>query len=188
MKLLFHCCCAPCAAAPVESFSGKGITATLFWHNPNIHPSAEYLSRRDALFSFAKLKGLPLEAVDEYGLYSFLRELGGETEMGKRCGVCYRMRLERTAARAAELGFEAFGTSLLISPYQHHEEIVGIGNGLAARYGVEFLCNDLRPMFRESQARARALGLYMQKYCGCIFSEADGYAEKSKAGKQCQKR
>jgi len=180
MNPLFHCCCAPCAVASVEGLCGDGVKPTLFWYNPNIHPSAEYRSRRDALVAFAGLRNLPLETIDEYGLYAFLRDVGGETERGKRCGVCYRGRLERTAARAAELGFDAFGTSLLTSPYQQHDAIRRIGNDVAKRYGLEFFYRDFRPMFREGQARARALGLYMQKYCGCIFSDADRHAEKPK--------
>jgi len=115
MNLLFHCCCGPCAIAPVESLCGEGISPTLFWYNPNIHPSTEYKSRRDSLLAFAGLKNLPLETADEYGLYSFIRDISGETEPRKRCEVCYRTRLERTAARVAELRFDAFGTSLLIS-------------------------------------------------------------------------
>ena len=178
MKLLFHSCCAPCTAASVESLCKEGITPTLFWFNPNIHPTTEYQSRRDALLSFAGLKNLPVEIIDEYGLYSFMREIGSEIEFGKRCGICYRMRLERAASRAAELGFDAFSTSLLISPYQNHDLIRKTGEEAAKRYGIEFLYRDFRPLFRESQAQVRALGIYMQKYCGCIFSEADRYAEK----------
>ena len=183
MNLLFHCCCAPCAIAPVESLRGQGVNPTLFWYNPNIHPSTEYASRRDALIALAGLRGLPLETIDEYGLYPFLRDIGGETEPGKRCGVCYRVRLERTAARAAELGLDAFGSSLFISPYQRHEAMRRAGREAAERHGVEFLHLDFRPLFRESQAQARALGLYMQKYCGCVFSEADRALSKTGAGK-----
>ena len=45
----------------------------------------------------------------------------------------------------------------------------------AELYGVEFLYRDFRPYFRQGQDEARALGLYMQKYCGCVFSEEDRY-------------
>jgi len=182
MNLLFHCCCASCAAASAESLCGEGISVTLFWHNPNIHPSAEYQSRRDALLALAEHNNLPVETDGEYGLYHFMRGIGGEIDFEKRCDPCYRMRLERTAARAAEMGFAAFGTSLLISHYQRHDAVRRIGDEAAKRYGVEFLYRDFRPMFRESQSRVRALGLYMQKYCGCVFSEADRYAQK--AGKR----
>ena len=49
---------------------------------------------------------------------------------------------------------------------------------MAKKYGVEFLYRDFRVGFREGQAKARELGLYMQKYCGCIFSEEDRYQKK----------
>jgi tRNA A37 threonylcarbamoyladenosine dehydratase/predicted adenine nucleotide alpha hydrolase (AANH) superfamily ATPase len=178
MRLLFHCCCGPCSIASVESLIAEGKTPTLFWYNPNIHPLTEYRSRRDALSQFSTGQKLPLIMIDEYGLELFLRSLGPETEMPGRCGICYRLRLEKTAAFAAEHGFDTFSTSLLISPYQQHETIQNIGEELAAQYGIAFLYRDFRPFFRKGQASARARGLYMQKYCGCIFSEKERY-EKS---------
>ena len=45
----------------------------------------------------------------------------------------------------------------------------------ARQYGVEFLYRDFRPNFRAGNQRARELGFYMQKYCGCVFSEQDRY-------------
>jgi len=175
MRLLFHCCCGPCSIASVEALLAESETPTLFWYNPNIHPLTEYRNRRDALVRFSSDQKLPLIMVDEYGLDLFLRSLGPETGMPGRCGICYRLRLEKTAAYAAEHGFDRFSTSLLISPYQQHETIRHIGEELATRYGITFLYKDFRPLFRKGQAEARAQGLYMQKYCGCIFSEKERY-------------
>ena len=45
----------------------------------------------------------------------------------------------------------------------------------AKEYGVEFLYRDFRPNFRAGNQKARELGFYMQKYCGCVFSEQDRY-------------
>ena len=45
----------------------------------------------------------------------------------------------------------------------------------AAEYGVDFLYRDFRPYFRAGQERARELGMYIQKYCGCVFSEEERY-------------
>jgi tRNA A37 threonylcarbamoyladenosine dehydratase/predicted adenine nucleotide alpha hydrolase (AANH) superfamily ATPase len=170
MRLLFHCCCGPCATACVDSLVAEGITPTLFWYNPNIHPLAEYLNRRDAFIAFAAAANLEREMLDEYGEQAFLSGIGGATEAPGRCEICYRMRLEQTAAYAAEKGFDAFSTSLLISPYQQHDVIRRVGEEAAARYGVEFLYRDFRPLYGQSRKLARALGLYMQKYCGCLFS------------------
>ncbi|MDR0584903.1 MAG: epoxyqueuosine reductase QueH [Treponema sp.] len=190
MRLLFHCCCAPCTAACLETLSSEGIVLRLFWYNPNIHPFTEYKSRRDALLQYTASQNMETEMSGEnggYGLRVFLRSLGG-TGGGNddaiarpaRCESCYRLRLEKTAAHAAQNGFNGFSTSLLVSPYQDHEAIRRIGGEAAARYGTAFLYRDFRPRFREGQERARSLGLYMQKYCGCIFSEEERYAKHSK--------
>ena len=69
----------------------------------------------------------------------------------------------------------------MVSPYQNHEAIKQIGETLGGKYGLNFLYRDFRVGFKEGQAKAREIGLYMQKYCGCIFSEEDRY------GKQIEK-
>jgi predicted adenine nucleotide alpha hydrolase (AANH) superfamily ATPase len=156
----------------------------LFWYNPNIHPVTEYKSRRDTLSGYAADQRLDLHMIDEYGLRSFI---GGvfsvlETEDGGgrpgRCAWCYSARLEKTAARAAEGGYDAFCTTLLISPWQDHQGIRRAAMAAAEKYGVDFLYRDFRPFYRAGQEKARALGFYMQKYCGCIFSEEERYLKK----------
>jgi len=102
-------------------------------------------------------------------------EEGSDTRRQYRCGFCYRLRLEKAARLAAEKGYDAFSTTLLISPYQNHDLIRETGEDLAARYGILFLYRDFRPRFRQGQGQARQAGYYMQKYCGCIYSEEERY-------------
>ena len=83
--------------------------------------------------------------------------------------------MEQTARFAAEQGFDSFSTTLLISPYQNHELIKAVAEQAADKYGVSFLYRDFRPYFKEGQEQARENGFYMQKYCGCIFSEEERY-------------
>ena len=113
-----------------------------------------------------------------YDLRPFLSAVAADPE--HRCGYCYRCRMEATAKYAAENGYSAFTTSLLISPYQDHEAICAIARKAAADYGVEFLYRDFRPLFRDGQDFAREHGMYMQKYCGCIYSEEDRYKKRKK--------
>jgi predicted adenine nucleotide alpha hydrolase (AANH) superfamily ATPase len=157
----------------VEGLLGEGIRPVLFWYNPNIHPFTEYQNRKDTLTQYARTHNLELVLQDEYGLRSFIT--GIYPGFDRRCAFCYRLRLEKTAARAAEQGFAAFSTTLLISPYQNHDLIRETGREAAERHGVEFLYRDFRPRFREGQAAARGSGFYTQKYCGCIFSEEERY-------------
>ena len=176
MKLLLHCCCAPCSTAVTEALGVENIKPDLFWFNPNIHPYTEYCSRRDSLASFAKDEKLELIIEDVYGLREFINAVHSCPE--KRCHYCYRVRLETTVMRAAQKGYEAFSTTLLTSPYQNHELIRQTGEECAKRYGVEFFYRDFRSRFREGQKKARERGSYMQKYCGCIFSEEERYLKK----------
>lgn len=171
--LLLHICCAPCANQCIDSLRMEGFDVTGFWFNPNIHPYQEYKARRDTLISYAADIHMPLIHEDVYGLRDFVRAVADDID--GRCGYCYTVRLEETARMAAEKGFRGFSTSLLISPYQQHQRIVRIGREMAKKYGVDFVYRDFRPLFKAGQERARELGFYMQKYCGCVFSEEDRY-------------
>ena len=179
MKLLLHICCAPCSVGCVQSLREQGIEPVGYWYNPTIHPVTEYRARRDALIAYAGEIGLALEVKDVYGLRAFTRAVA--EDIGGRCATCYALRLWETARHAAEGGFTHFGSTLFISPYQNHALMRAAGEAAAAEFGVAFWDEDFRPRFREGQAEARARGLYMQKYCGCIFSEEERYC-KGKAG------
>lgn len=172
-SILLHCCCAPCSVYCVDALREEGIEPTAFWYNPNIHPYQEYKARRDTLCAYAPSIGMDLVVQEEYGLRDFVRHVA--EDIPGRCGWCYTCRMEAAARYAADHGFAAFSTTLLISPYQQHQRIAAIAEEMGRRYGVEFLYRDFRPGFRTGQAKARELGLYMQKYCGCVFSEEDRY-------------
>ena len=173
-KLLLHTCCAPCSVYCIASLREEGIEPTVFWYNPNIHPYIEYKTRRDCLKDYLKSISVHGIFLEDYGLDNFCRNVVGDIE--NRCvKYCYRARLSRTVIYAKAHGFDSFTTTLLVSPYQKHEEIKKICEELAALSGLKFVYRDFRVGFREGQAKARELGLYMQKYCGCIFSEEDRY-------------
>lgn len=173
MKLLLHTCCAPCSISCIESLRAEGIEPTLFWYNPNIHPYQEYKARRDTLVAYARQIQAALILDEDYGLRSFTAHVA--QDIAHRCAYCYAVRLEETARYAAEHGFSHICTTLLISPYQNHALLQQTGERMAEQYGVELLYRDFRPGFRAGQAKARELGLYLQKYCGCVFSEEDRY-------------
>ena len=173
MKLLMHICCAPCANAPIAALREKGVEVSGFWYNPNIHPFTEYRARRNCLREYAAQISLPLLEKDDYGLRPFCRAVA--EDIGGRCVKCYEMRLFETAKTAAEQGFDAFTSSLFISPYQNHELMMDVAGRAGEAWGVRFYYEDFRPLFRTGQQTARELGFYMQKYCGCVFSEQERY-------------
>lgn len=181
-RLLLHTCCAPCSIYCVDSLRAEGIEPVSFWYNPNIHPYQEYKMRRDTLIQYAADIGMELIVRENYGLKEFVRAVADDID--HRCTHCYTSRMEETARYAAEHGFTHFSTTLLVSPYQNHAGICAVAEALSQQYGVAFLYRDFRPGFREGQTKARELALYMQKYCGCVFSEEDRYAKQIKRDKE----
>ena len=187
MKLLLHTCCAPCSVYVIDSLKEEGIKPTCFWFNPNIHPYMEYKARRDTLKEYTKEIGIESIFEENYGLKEFCKNVIDDLE--NRCAkYCYKVRLEQTAKYAKEHGYDAFTTTLLVSPYQNHDLLIQVAEEMAKKYGVKFLYRDFRLGFRDGQNEARELGLYMQKYCGCVFSEEERYSkqiEKDKKGINC---
>lgn len=174
MKLLLHTCCAPCSVYCIDRLRDENIEPTIYWYNPNIHPYTEYKSRRDCLKQYTQDINVKAIFEDDYGLRSFCSNI--ISDLDNRCiNYCYKVRLEQTAKYAYENGYDTISTTLLVSPYQKHDEIKTIGEEIAKKYNLNFLYIDFRIGFREGQTKARELGLYMQKYCGCIFSEEDRY-------------
>lgn len=173
-----HTCCAPCSVMCVEHLRQEGIEPTLFWFNPNIHPLKEYKMRKNTLVEYAAYINAKLIIENEYGLRRFIE--GIFPDFNNRCSFCYRDRLEKTAEFARNNGYDAFTSTLFISPYQNHELMKSIAEAAALKYGVQFLYRDFRPYFKEGQEKARELGLYMQKYCGCVFSEEERYRKHKK--------
>ena len=174
MKLLMHTCCAPCSVYCIDSLRQEGIEPTVYWYNPNIHPYIEYKTRRDTLKEYTK--SINVEAIfeEDYGLDNFCKNVIDDLQ--NRCqNYCYKVRLEQTAKYAKEHGYDTISTTLLVSPYQKHDILKEQGEAIAKKYGLTFLYRDFRVGFREGQAKARELGLYMQKYCGCVFSEEMRY-------------
>jgi predicted adenine nucleotide alpha hydrolase (AANH) superfamily ATPase len=176
MKTLLHICCAPCSVMCIDTLRNEGIEPVGFWYNPNIQPYTEYKSRREALKEYAKSIELQLVLEDEYNLREFVKNVSPNFD--ERCEYCYTFRADKAAEHAAENGFDSFTTTLLISPYQNHELLKEVFAKAGEKHGVEFLYRDFRPYFREGQAKARELEIYMQKYCGCVFSEEERYNKK----------
>jgi predicted adenine nucleotide alpha hydrolase (AANH) superfamily ATPase len=178
MKLLMHICCSNCCLYPLRTLSAKNISVKGFWMNPNIHPYTEYRMRLDALRILEKEWGLDIEYTDQYGLKEFMRAVVHDED--NRCVHCYSMRLEQTAIAAKKMGLDGFATSLLVSPYQKFDMIREVGIIMGKRHEIPFYGEDYRPGWHEGVRMSKELGLYRQKYCGCIYSEMERYVKKEK--------
>jgi epoxyqueuosine reductase len=178
MKLLLHICCGPCAVYPVEVLAAAGHEVAGYFDNPNIHPYQEFLRRVQALEDFASGAGLPVIWNKAYDIEEFFRLVAFRE--GERCRFCYQLRLGRAARLAKARGFEAFTSTLLYSRYQQHDLICEVARQAAAEAGVTFYYDDFRRGWSEGITRSKALGLYRQSYCGCLFSERERFTPSRK--------
>jgi len=170
MRLLMHTCCAPCSVHCIEKLREEGIEPTLYWYNPNIHPYMEYKLRRDCLKEYAKSINVQAIFEEEYGLDEFCKNV--IEDLKNRCtNYCYPVRLRKTFEYAKENGYDAVTTTLLYSIYQNHGFIKEYMENLSEEFGIDFVYRDFREGFWEGHKKAHDIGLYMQKYCGCVFSE-----------------
>lgn len=173
--LLLHSCCGPCSSAVLARL-GEHFRTTVYFYNPNIAPEDEYSHRLEEQRRLISLLGRPVGLISgPYDSDAFLRMARGledEPEGGRRCLLCYRLRLEETAKLARREGYAYFTTTLSVSPHKRAEALNEIGQDVAGRYGVAFLPADFKKRggYQASAALSRAYGLYRQKYCGCPFS------------------
>lgn len=172
-RLLLHICCAPCAAAVIRRLAADYLV-TGYFYNPNIFPEAEYRRRLDSLLRLAEQWQFPLE-IGSYDQDLFQRAVAGmenEPESGRRCEVCYGLRLEQAAVWAEASGCTTVAATLTVGPQKRAALVNAVGREVCARRGITFLEADWkkRDGFRQSVGLSRQLGLYRQTYCGCEFS------------------
>lgn len=178
MRILLHACCGPCLIGVAEVLRGEGHEVTALWYNPNVMPYREYRKRRGAFREVCDRLKIEAEVADFYDLPLILGRVLVPPEKPARCANCYAIRLNETAGRAAADGYDAFATTLAISSHQDHDVIRGAAAAASKNHDVPFIDRDFREVERDSCDAAREMGVYLQGYCGCIFSEEERYREK----------
>ena len=175
-KLLLHACCAPCATTCLERT--KTFKTDLFFYNPNIDGENEFVKRLNELVRFTnEVYGKEVKVIEtKYNAQEFSNAINGlenEPERGKRCYICYKLRLEETAKYAKENGYDYFATTLTLSPHKNADWLNEIGFALGKEYGVKYLPTDFKKQngYLNSIKLSEKHGLYRQNYCGCEFSK-----------------
>ena len=175
MKIVLHICCGVCAAGVVERLALEGHEVVGFFYNPNIHPLEEYERRLKVTYKVAKELDFPLEVPpytpEEW--FEETRSLENEPEGGRRCEVCFRLRLKKTYLYLQDYGWDAFTTTLTISPHKSADVINQAGQEIG---GDRFLSRDFKKKegFQRAMELAKKWSLYRQNYCGCIYSMTKG--------------
>ena len=174
-RLLLHVCCGPCAAGVLPAVTPH-FDVTLFYYNPNILLKCEFIKRLDTLqqllehFPHVKL------IVPEQSENEFLSVAAGKENLPEgsaRCTDCFRLRLSKTAEflAAHRDEYDAFATTLTVSPRKNAALINEVGQSVADAFGTEYLASDFkkRDGYLTSIRLCKEYGLYRQHYCGCGF-------------------
>ena len=177
-RLLLHSCCGPCSSY-VITYLTKYFDITILYYNPNIFPYDEYLKRKEEQIRLINEidteNSLDIKDCDyDNDLYeNLIKGLEKEPERGKRCNVCYLMRLDKTAALAYENGYDFFCTTLSVSPYKNANLINEYGSSLEDKYKVRWLYSDFKKKdgYKQSILLSQKYNLYRQNYCGCVYSK-----------------
>lgn len=171
MKILLHICCGPCATEALRSFLVEGHTVKGFFYGPNIHPADEYERRLRAAEKVCEKMGVELitGAYDRQRWFELVKGKQNEPEGGARCLVCFRMRLSQTFKRMVGENADRFATTLTISP---HKDAVAINSLGAELGGPRYIPTDFKKKggYLNSVETAKKMGLYRQRYCGCVYS------------------
>lgn len=183
-SLFLHSCCAPCSSYVLEYLS-EYFRIHVFYYNPNISPQSEYdyrVSEVERLVREIPAKHKITCEAGEYHPEEFFERVKGhemDKEGGERCTICFEMRLEEAARRAAEGGYDYFTTSLTISPLKDADRLNAIGERMGEKYGVKCLPSDFKKKngYKRSTELSAIYGLYRQNYCGCVFSKRDAISE-----------
>lgn len=179
-RLLLHVCCAPCSSYCLE-YLRQYFDVTVFYYNPNITEEEEYRLRateeQRLIEAYNTLDARGITYTEgTYEPEAYLERIAGledEPEGGARCTECFSMRLEASARKAAEEGYDFFTTTLTISPLKDADRLNKIGEFFGERHGVSFLPSDFKKKdgYKRSIELSKEYGLYRQDYCGCVFSK-----------------
>jgi predicted adenine nucleotide alpha hydrolase (AANH) superfamily ATPase len=183
-RIILDVCCGPCSTHCINELKKHYQDITLFFSNFNIYPKEEYEKRLENAGKAAAHFGLKLESIgynpEEWN--NFIKGLEAEPENGKRCEKCFEFRFRKLIDHHPS---ENFTTTLTISPYKNAEKIKQIGERIAKEAGEKvskeigksiskgkFIFFDFKENdgYKKSIELSKQLGLYRQKYCGCIFS------------------
>ena len=177
-ELLLVACCAPCSGEPLRALAHEGVRAVVYFYNPNIHPRQEYERRRDCVRDHCHKLGVEFVEgpYDPERWFARTAGLDAEPQRGRRCEECFALRLERAAEFARRKGLTVLACTLGISRWKDLAQVDAAG--LSAADGVDGVRYWPRNWRKAGGSQrmyeiAKAEFLYMQDYCGCVFSQAD---------------
>ena len=170
-KILLLSCCAPCSCAVIEKCAREERNISVVFYNPNIRPQEEYQKRLEENKRLCALFRIPFIELeyDNERWCALTRGLEDEPERGRRCSVCFHMRLKRVMEYAKNNGYTAVASVLGVSRYKDLDQVNAMAARASSETGVEYIHIEGRKQGMQERRAGliRELGLYSQTYCGC---------------------
>ena len=176
--VLLHTCCAPCAVEAVERMKSTNVSPHLYFYNPNIFNENEYWKRLEEVRKLAQFYKTPL-IEEKYEPQKFLcavKGLENEPEKGKRCSVCFEMRLKRLKNYAQNNDFKWTSSVLGVSRWKDFTQTQEAGiQAFLNEVGIKYLPINWRKGGSEEKRLKliKEQNIYEQNYCGCPFSKRE---------------
>ena len=173
-KLLLLSCCAPCSCGVIAHLAEQHKNFTVLFYNPNIDTAEEYQKRLLENKRVCERFGVPFVTLtyEPEVWRAAVQGLETEPKRGKRCRVCFELRLQKAAEYAKAHGFTVFSSVLGISRYKDLNQVNAAADVVAARTQVPYDKTNWRKGGLEELRHAlnQEMQLYNQSYCGCVFS------------------
>ncbi len=176
-NLLLLSCCAPCSCGVIKKLASEKRNFIVLFYNPNIDTAAEYQKRLAENERVCKACGVAFVSLpyEPEVWQKAVKGLEQEPERGKRCSVCFELRLKRAAEYAKENGFTSFSSVLGISRHKDLAQVNAAADLASREIGIPYDETNWRKGGLEQLRRAliEEMQLYNQNYCGCVFSKRD---------------
>ena len=183
-NLFLHSCCGPCSTVVLKRLVNY-FNIYIVFYNSNIDTKEEYDRRLLQLKNFIDMNKYNIKIIYyDYNHNEFLEKAyiyKSEKEGGKRCEICFRLRIKKSYDIAREYiknnnltnDKNYLCSTLSVSPHKNSILINNIGNEICNDTDLEFLPNDFKKEngYLESVKLSKEFNLYRQDYCGCEFAK-----------------
>ena len=170
-KILLLSCCAPCSCAVIKTMAQSNQNFAVIFYNPNIRPFEEYEKRKEENKKVCQIYGVDFIELeyDNENWCKHIKGLENEPERGKRCSICFYMRLKRVMEYALANDFTCVASVLGVSRYKNLDQV----NAAAQKASKETNCPYIHIEGRKNGMQElrntliKELELYNQTYFGC---------------------
>ena len=170
-KILLLSCCAPCSCAVIKKMAEEKYDFAVVFYNPNIRPLEEYKRRCDENARVCKYYKVPfIELEYDNAIWcQATKGLENEPERGKRCSICFYLRLKRVMEYALRHGYTAVTSVLGVSRYKNLAQVNEMATKASTETGIPYIEIEGRKggMQELRNELIKELKLYNQNYCGC---------------------